>query len=245
MSARRKGLAESGQEPEPGKQVPHSFIDPADAVGHLDYLLYFPRDYGVRDAEWPLLLFLHGAGERGSDIGAVKRHGPPKLIEQGQDLPCIVASPQCPAQHWWVEEDFQRVLWELQMYLAERYAVDRDRVYLTGISMGGFGAWMLAARRPECFAALVPICGGGDPTWAARLRDIPIWAFHGAKDNVVLLDFSVQMVESVRAAGGEVEFTIYPDVGHDSWTQTYDNPDVWRWMLDQRRTGPGSSRKPR
>jgi predicted peptidase len=225
--------------------VPLSFSDPAGAVGRLEYLFYLPRDYEAGEATWPLLLFLHGAGERGGDLDAVKRHGPPKLIEQGQDLPFLIASPQCPAQHWWVEEDFQRVLWELQMDLTERYAVDRDRVCLTGISMGGFGAWMLAARRPECFAALVPVCGGGDPVWAARLRDVPIWAFHGAKDDVVALDFSVRMVKSVRAAGGEVEFTIYPELGHDSWTPTYENPDVWRWLLKQQRTGPAKSRKPR
>ena len=245
MKSKSKRSVDLAQQPEPGKQVHRSFEDPAGAVGRLDYLLYLPVGYADQQTRWPVILFLHGAGERGSDVQAVKRHGPPKLIERGDDLPFIVVSPQCPANRWWVEEDLQRLLWELQMQIAEDYDVDRDRVYVTGISMGAFGTWMLAARRPECFAAAVPICGGGDSVWAERLREIPIWAFHGAKDNVITVEFSIQIVEAVRAAVGDVDLTIYPDAGHDSWTQTYDNQEVFRWLLDHRRTGPAAERKPR
>ena len=245
MKPRSKRSSASTGEPSPGRQVAQSFADPIGAVAGLDYLLFLPEGYGGAQTRWPTLLFLHGAGERGSDLQVVKKHGPPKLIEQGNSLPFIVISPQCPANHWWVEENLQRLLWELQMSVAEIYDVDRDRVYLTGISMGGFGTWMLAARRPECFAAAVPICGGGDPDWAERLKEIPIRAFHGANDDVVPVEFSVRMVDAVRAAGGDVELTIYPDAGHDSWTRTYESPEVFRWLLSHSRTGAAAQRKPR
>ena len=115
------------------------------------------------------------------------------------------------------------------------YRVDPDRVYLTGLSMGGYGTWALAAAHPEKFAAAVPICGGGDPDTAPRLKDIPLWVFHGAKDSTVLPRESKRMVEAVKKAGGDVKLTIYLDAGHDSWTATYDNPDLYKWLLDHKR----------
>ena len=150
----------------------------------LDYLVYLPPDYDSK-ASWPLLVFLHGAGERGDDLELVKKHGPPKLIEEGKQFPFIVVSPQCPKDGWWTSKPLELTV--LVDEIEAKYKVDKDRIYLTGLSMGGFGTWMLAGYTPERFAALVPICGGGDTLTARRLGNVPIWVFHGAKDPVVPL----------------------------------------------------------
>lgn len=211
----------------------------AQTPGHLErtidvriqYLLYLPKDYD-QQASWPLLLFLHGAGERGDDLNQVKTHGPPKLIEAGQEFPFIVVSPQCPRNRQW--EPF--TLAALLDDITEKYHVDQDRIYVTGLSMGGFGTWSLFAHQPSRFAALVPICGGGEPIIAKLFKPIPTWVFHGAKDNVVPLRRSEVMVDALRQAGGDVQFTVYPDAGHDSWTETYANPALYEWLLQQKRT---------
>lgn len=195
----------------------------------LPYLLYTPEEGAGRQ---PLLLFLHGAGERGSDLG-LKAHGPPKVLETGP-LPFIVLSPQCPADSWWTLE--LTALAKLLTDALARYPADPARVYLSGLSMGGYGAWHLAEKFPDRFAALAPVCGGGIVPLAGKL-ELPIWAFHGAKDEVVPLAESVRMVEAVRAAGGDAKLTIYPEAGHDSWTETYANPELYRWLLKQRRDG--------
>jgi len=201
-----------------------------DVTVEIDYLLYLPKDYDKQES-WPLVLFLHGAGERGDNLDLVKKHGPPKLIEQGQDFPFIVVSPQCPAGKWW--EPFE--LLALLDDISERYNVDDNRVYLTGLSMGGFGTWRLASHAPERFAAIAPICGGGERFSARQLTKMPIWAFHGAKDSVVPLERSEAMVEAVKRYGGEAKLTVYPEATHDSWTATYDNPELYKWLLEQKR----------
>lgn len=202
----------------------------------LKYLLHLPKGYGDnKDQKWPLVLFLHGAGERGSDINKVKVHGPPKLIEQGKDLSFIVVSPQCPAGSWWTEQI--DALTALLDDVQARYAVDTNRVYLTGLSMGGFGSWAMGCRYPNRFAAVVPICGGGEWFLAERLKNVPVWAFHGAKDSVVPLRESQEMVDSLKRAGGNVQFTVYPEANHDSWTETYNNPKLYEWLLSRRRAG--------
>ncbi|HID54914.1 TPA: phospholipase [Candidatus Poribacteria bacterium] len=196
----------------------------------LGYLLFLPDEY-VRGTKrkWPLILFLHGAGERGDDLNLLKRHGIPKITEERPDFPFIAVSPQCPRYSWWTAEI--ESLKTLLDHIVESYPVDTDRVYLTGLSMGGFGTWRLAASYPERFAAIAPICGGGDPKWAPRLKDIPAWVFHGAKDEIVPLSESERMVEALKACGGNVRFTVYPDAGHDSWTRTYENPELYEWFL--------------
>ena len=202
----------------------------------LDYLLYLPPDYESKEA-WPLVIFLHGAGERGDDLELVKKHGPPKLISEGKDFPAIVVSPQCAKGKWWSSQ-----LLELSALIDEieaNYKVDKSRIYLTGLSMGGFGTWALGAHTPERFAALVPICGGGDTLAARNLRKTPIWVFHGAKDFVVPLKRSEDMVEAVKRLKGNVQFTIYPDAQHDSWTETYENPELWTWLFEQRNSTDG------
>jgi len=198
-----------------------------------DYLLALPQGYGEKDQKWPLMLFLHGAGERGSNLELVKKHGPAKLIEQGKDMPFVVVSPQCPTGQWWLEriETLIALLDEVQ----SKYAVDPDRVYLTGLSMGGFGTWGLACAHPERFAAVAPICGGGQRYRADRLRNVPVWAFHGAKDPVVPLAESQTMVDAVNRTGGQAKLTVYPEAQHDSWTATYDNAELYDWLLSYKR----------
>jgi predicted peptidase len=197
----------------------------------MKYLLYLPKDYDQKES-WPLMLFLHGAGQRGDDLNTIKILGPPKLIEAGKEFPFIVVSPQCPKDKWWEPLELTTLLDEI----VERYKVDQDRIYVTGPSMGGFGTWSLAAYQPNRFAAIVPICGGGITMWAKRLVNLPVWVFHGAKDPSVPLEMSKEMVEALKKNGGSVKFTIYPEANHDAWTETYANPELYKWLLQQKRT---------
>ena len=197
----------------------------------MDYLLYLPKDYDKRES-WPLLLFLHGAGERGVDLERVKTHGPPKLIAGGKDFPFIVVSPQCPKDRWWEPVELVSLLDEV----GEKYNVDSDRIYVTGLSMGGFGAWRLAFHAPDKIAAIAPICGGGETYWARRFAHLPVWAFHGAKDTGVPPQRSRGMVDALKKSGGAPKLTIYPEAGHDSWTETYDNPKFYEWLLEQKKS---------
>jgi predicted peptidase len=160
----------------------------------------------------------------------VKQHGPPKVVETKPDFPFILISPQSPGHGW-----NAALLNELLDQAMSDYRVDPDRVYLTGLSMGGFGTWALAAAHPEKFAAIVPICGGGNTSDARKLAKLPIWVFHGAKDETVSPERSKSMVRAIQAAGGTPKFTLYPDAGHDSWTVTYDNPELYDWLLKQTR----------
>jgi predicted peptidase len=197
----------------------------------MDYLLYLPEGYDKEEKAWPLVLFLHGAGESGRDLNKVKIHGPPKLIEAGKKFPMIVVSPQSPRMGWDVP-----TLNALLDEIVATHKVDKDRVYVTGLSMGGFGTWALAAAYPDKFAAIMPVCGGGDPHDAVKLKHLGIWVFHGAKDNVVPPNRSENMVKALKEHGAKnIQFTLYPNAGHDSWTQTYDNPEVWDWLLKQKR----------
>ena len=197
----------------------------------LKYLIYLPKDYDQKKA-WPVLLFLHGSGERGDNLDLVKKHGPPKLIAAGKQFPFIVVSPQCPNGRWWQPMELATLLDEI----VEKYKVDQDRIYVTGLSMGGFGTWSLAAYQPSRFAAIVPICGGGEVYWADTLAHIPAWVFHGGKDTGVPPERSKQMVEALKKDGGNPKLTIYPEAGHDSWTAAYNTPELYEWLLQQKRT---------
>jgi len=196
----------------------------------LKYLLALPTGYEEKE-KWPVMLFLHGAGERGDDLNRVLVHGPPKLITKGQEFPMIVVAPQCPKGRWWKTTELEALLDEIE----ENYKVDADRIYVTGLSMGGFGTWALAHAIPDRIAAIAPICGGGLPNWTKNFVHVPAWVFHGAKDTVVTVDNSKVMVEALEKAGGDVRLTIYPEAGHDSWTETYDNPKLYEWLLSHRR----------
>jgi len=203
----------------------------------LPYLLSLPEGYGRQPTKkWPVILFLHGAGERGlNDMALLRKHGIARVAAE-RDLPFITVSPQCPPDSWWA--DYRPELLALLDHVLGGYRADPARVYLTGLSMGGFGSWHLAAENPTRFAAVVPICGGG--VWAygfpqrvVALKGTPVWAFHGAKDPAVPLAESRILVDTLKAAGGNVRFTVYPEAGHDSWTETYDNPELYAWLLDQ------------
>ncbi|GAB5534970.1 MAG: hypothetical protein Rubg2KO_12190 [Rubricoccaceae bacterium] len=182
------------------------------------------------DPQWPLLLFLHGAGERGEDLELAATHGPLKERRAGRDLPFVIAVPQVPEGERWT---VGRVAAALDAVL-EDPRIDPDRVTITGLSMGGFGTWEAIERMPERFAAAVPICGGGNPLGLAAARDVPVWTFHGAQDDVVPLAATMWMVESLRDVGGDVRLTVYPDANHDSWTETYANSEVYEWLLSHR-----------
>lgn len=217
-------------------QVPSRFETEITKTIGLSYLLSLPEGYEESgEKEWPLVVFLHGAGERGDDLEKVKIHGPPAKVEAGGTFPFLLVSPQCPEGSWWTE---QPVL-ELIDHLEKELRVDSSRIYLTGLSMGGYGTWHFATRAPDRFAAILPVCGGGVPYRMRWIRDLPVWAFHGDGDRVVPPEESSRLIEALRKQGNEkAKLTIYPGVGHDSWTSTYDNPEVYEWMLSHVRAHP-------
>lgn len=208
----------------------------------LQYLLYLPKGYDAASGKrWPLMLFLHGSGERGNDVWKVAVHGPPKLVRQGKDFPFILVAPQCPEGQRWQNEPLLKLLDEV----IAAHAVDTNRVYLTGLSMGGYGTWSLGLSHPEKFAALVPICGGGNMIDALLsrngrvLKTLGVWAFHGGKDPVVPLEESERMVNALKRAGcPDVRLTVYPEAQHDSWTEAYNNPELYDWLLKHERGKP-------
>ena len=181
----------------------------------------------------PLILFLHGGGESGGDPRRILGLGLPKLIEAGRNYPAFVASPHNPGEtKFW--DDVRLV--KLVDSLTRQHPIDHRRIYLTGLSRGGYGAWRAAIQNPNLFAAVVPIAGGGNPPYGFRLTSLPIWAFHGDADRDIPAEESQRMVDATNRAGGQAKLTLYPGVGHDSWSQTYERDDLWRWLFDQRRT---------
>ncbi len=196
----------------------------------LPYLLY----QGASTQEkLPLLMFLHGAGERGNDLDLLKSHGIPKLIAQGQDFPFRVVAPQCPKNSWWtLELDALKALLDK---VIETNPVDTRRIYLTGLSMGGYGTWYLGGLYPKTFAALAPVCGGGNLILGRQLSDTPIWAFHGDKDDIIPLEESQRMVNIVKKAGGKARLTVYKNVAHNSWDKAYRNRRLYQWLLSHSR----------
>ena len=219
------------QEPMPGKQVEQQFVT---AGKEISYLLFLPAGYEkaeAADKQWPMLVFLHGAGERGLNLDLVKKHGPPRIVETKPEFGFVVVSPQCPQGTYWNIDDVMKVIDQVQ----NSCRVDTARVYLTGLSMGGYGSWALAAKYPDRFAAVAPICGRGDPETAKSLLNTPIWAFHGDADKVVPVSGTTEVVAAIQQQGGkQIKMTIYQGVGHDSWTQTYDNPEFYVWLLKHR-----------
>jgi predicted peptidase len=211
----------------------------------MDYLIHLPEGYKAgSDKKWPLILFLHGSGERGTNVQKVAVHGPPKVAPTMKDFPFIVISPQCASGENWNDDALLGLLDEVMV----KFPVDENRVYLTGLSMGGFGTWSLMGTAPQRFAAAAPICGGGNPLRLrlrspekqAALKALPVWAFHGAKDTTVQLKESEVMVEALQKLGAtDVKLTVYPEAQHDSWTQTYANPEFYKWLLSHERKKAG------
>ncbi|MBU1078415.1 MAG: prolyl oligopeptidase family serine peptidase [Spirochaetes bacterium] len=205
----------------------------------LDYLLYIPKEYSKKpDRKWPLILFLHGSEERGSDLDLLFKNGLPRLLKKRPDFPFIVVSPQCPKDLTWFTK-FDDIVALLSKIEAD-YRVDSRRIYLTGLSMGGDGVWHFAAFYPDHFSAIVPICGSASPFFGfpervKKIVNIPIWVFHGAKDNIVPVKESKNLVRLLKKYNGNVKFTIYPKAGHDSWTKTYKNEELYKWMLKHKK----------
>jgi predicted peptidase len=198
----------------------------------LAFLQYLPEGYADTKAPQPLVIFLHGAGERGTNLDQLKKHGPPKIAMNGHGLPFILAAPQCPPDRWWNPDE----VIALTKHLAKTLRVDPKRIHLTGISMGGYGTWACLAKEPKLYASGVPICGGGDPTAADAIKDIPIWAFHGEKDQAVPVTKTREMEEAILKAGGKkFRSTYYPEEGHESWNPAYADPALLAWMMLQTR----------
>jgi len=194
----------------------------------LNYLLWLPSEYKKdKKKTYPLLIFLHSSGERGDTMDLIKKHGPPSFVESKPDFPFITVSPQCPLGQWWNVEDLQQMLEQI----LKIYRVDTRRIYLTGLSMGGFGTWSWASKYPNQFAAIAPVCGGGDIQFADELKNTPVWAFHGEAYPVVPVKRTIEMVEAVNANGGSARMTIYPGVGHDSWVNAYNDEELYKWLL--------------
>ena len=172
-------------------------------------------------------------GERGDNLELVKIHGIPKISEKTDTFPFIAVSPQCPIDHVWPDQAMQMDLIALLESVIDNYQVDKDRIYITGLSMGGYGTWSLLSERPDLFAAAVPICGGGIPGLdiPSSIKDVPIWVFHGGKDKVVPSNESEKMVRAIEEIGGNIKYTLYPDANHDSWTKTYENDNLYEWLL--------------
>lgn len=229
-------LATNAEDPAPGKQVEQSFQ--VSAEQSVPYLLYLPKDLDpAGDRKWPVILFLHGRGESHGPLSIVAKWGPPRMAARGDDLPYIVISPQCPGESSWTADEQQSGVLKLLDHITTTYPADTSRMYLTGLSMGGFGTWKMAAQNPERFAAAAPICGKGNPDDGEKLKDLPIWVFHGTEDTAVPYQHSVDMVEAITKAGGtKIRFTTLKHVGHNSWSPAYATPELYQWF-DQHRRG--------
>ncbi len=218
----------------------------------LPYRLLKPDGY-TKDGKdrHPLVVFLHGSVGRGNDNKSQIRSGVDEFFTDAmrKKHPCFLVLPQCPTKQLWFNVDTKDVKANMPLpehpteplalvidlidALVNEYRVDKDRIYLTGLSMGGYGTWDLISRKPELFAAAVPISGGGDPAQAENFAKMPIWAFHGDADRLVPIERTRDMIAAVKKAGGTPKFTEYKGVGHDAWTATYKNPEVLDWIFEQ------------
>jgi len=205
--------------------------DKGDKEG-LDYLVYLPADYDQDKAKfWPLVVFLHGSGERGADVQLVRKTGLTQTLEQRGATAYVMIAPQCPLGGGWNTGALDKLL---DQTLTD-YRIDKKRVILTGLSMGGYGTWKWGAEHPERFAALIPVCGGGKPETATSLKGMPIWGFHGDADTAVKLTAGQAMIDAAKQAGAVAKFTIYPGVGHQSWGKAYTEPELESWILAKKK----------
>ncbi|MBQ8005832.1 MAG: prolyl oligopeptidase family serine peptidase [Clostridia bacterium] len=197
----------------------------------IGYYVFLPKDYSY-EKKYPMVVFLHGAGERGDgkdQLDKIKNHALPRYASEGKEYPAILLCPQCPRRIVW-----NNVVFELKALIdkvAAEYNADMSRISITGISMGGFGTWEMGLTFPNFFSAIAPVCGGGLSWRCENLKGMPIWAFHGDADNIVPPKNSLEMVDSVNAKGGNAKLTIFHGVGHDSWVNAYEETNVFEWLI--------------
>jgi predicted peptidase len=202
----------------------------------LRYFEYLPAEYDSDTTRrWPLVIFLHGMGQRGSDLSLVNVNGLSSMAAAGSEFPFVLIAPQCPMGNFWdlMDDELEALL----QHAIDTYRVDVSRLYLTGLSMGGFGTWGFATRHPQALAAIVPICGGGDfrrdfPEAVRTIRHVPVWAFHGADDDVVSPEMSSSLIDELKIAGAtDVRLTVYEGVGHNCWERAYATDELFDWLL--------------
>ena len=201
---------------------------------NLAYYLYFPEDYEAKpNKKFPILLFLHGGGESGDSLVAIKRSGPPKMIVDGKKFPFLILAPQNPFQKkWWNT----RAVNQLLDSVVANNRVDNKRIYLTGLSRGGGAAWEMAVQYPKKFAAMAVVCGMTPVPYASWIdKSMPIWVFHGEEDKSIPISESETMVDRLKGMGYDVQFTRYPNVGHNSWSKAYSNSELYDWFMNQER----------
>lgn len=240
--------------PSHARQDDEAFQTRSVTVGSTEYhfRVFTPKGWSAKK-KWPVMLFLHGAGERGDDNLAQTRVGiGPAILRQRDSLPFVVVLPQCPRNRWWTEPDMQAQALKALDQTVNEFSGDPKRTYLTGLSMGGYGSWLLAANNPSMFAAVAVVCGGvrpppginvpragsglaaaADPyaAVAAKVGKTPVWVFHGGADPVVPVSESRKMVEAIKTAGGRVRYNEYEGVGHNSWDKAYAEPELFPWFL--------------
>jgi len=215
----------------PPRQTPQLF-------GNLNYLLYLPEGYDKEKKTWPLILYLHGKSLRGNDLEKLKSYGLAAQLERDLSIPFIVVSPQCPDDHYWMDEEKNLV--GIVDDVSSKYSVDPDRIYVSGHSMGGRGTWQLAAKHPERFAAIVPLADAPqDAALAKQVAKVPAWAFHGAKDDLVPVENVRRFIDLVKASGGDIRYTEIPDGDHFI-LDAYENKEIYDWLLLHKRKGSQS-----
>ena len=231
---------EAKKAPPPPPPVEGQTVRPPVAEGGFAFLLFIPKGYNDSGKDrWPLVIFLHGSGERGTDINVVKKHGPPMLVEKNPAFPFIVISPQLPEHSATVGQ-----LWPIAPldaildHALKTWRIDPSRVYLTGLSLGGMATWDWGTARPDRFAALAPVAASGDPSKACNAKDVPVWAFHGDHDDAVDTRGDFEMVDALKKCGSAPRLTIYPNTDHWSWVPAYNDPALWMWLLEQRKPKP-------
>ncbi|NIY94424.1 prolyl oligopeptidase family serine peptidase [Vibrio diazotrophicus] len=194
------------------------------------FFVYLPKEYNERDDKWPLIVSLHGSGERGTDLELLKKEGIPKLIEEGADFPFVMVFPQCEAFSAWDPDRIKLLVEEL----VDSYHIDQSRLYLTGYSLGGYGTWATAIKYPELFAAIAPICGFALLNDVVRLSSIPVWTFNGENDEVMPYKVTEEIANIINKSGGDAKFTLYVDTGHNCWDETYRNEELYTWFMSHK-----------
>jgi predicted peptidase len=201
------------------------------------FLLFIPRDYASsQKKKWPMIVFLHGVDERGDDLRIISDFALTKQLNVMPDFPFFVVAPLCPLRTYWDRPRPAVMVKKIIDDIGREFFIDEKRIYLTGLSMGGYGTWYIASKYPDLFAAIVPLCGAANPEIAEKIKHIPAWVFHGVKDPIVSVRKSMDIVIALKKAGHKfLRFTAYPHLEHDCWTETYANMSLYSWLLAQKK----------